>query len=92
MVGVVPPRMTQVEVYGTMAASFRVTQPIEAQSLSQSTHTMGNVGFQHGDGAAMEEPLESCQEHNRCDSYTLRSLRQQEFTKAYLHQQVQRVG
>jgi hypothetical protein len=31
----------------------------------------------------MEEPLESCQEHSCGDLCTPRSLRQQEFTKAY---------
>jgi hypothetical protein len=42
-----------------------------------------NVGSQHSDGAPMEEPLESCQEHSCGDLCTPRSLRQQEFTKAY---------
>jgi hypothetical protein len=33
------------EMYGTLAASFRATQLVEAPPLNQSTHTMGNVGF-----------------------------------------------
>jgi hypothetical protein len=41
------------------------------------------VGFKHGDGASMEEPMESCQEHIYSDSCIPRSLRQQDFTKAH---------
>jgi hypothetical protein len=58
---VVPAKMTHEEIYGTLAASSGATQPVEALSLTQSTHTMGNVDLQHGDGAPVQEPLESCQ-------------------------------
>jgi hypothetical protein len=44
---------------------------------------MKNVSFQHGNGAPVEEPLESCQERSCGDSCIPRSLRQQKFTKAY---------
>jgi hypothetical protein len=73
---VVPPRMTHMEIYGTLAASSGATQPIEAPSSTKSTHTMGNVGFQHGNGAPIEEPSESCQERSCGDSCNPRSLRQ----------------
>jgi hypothetical protein len=35
----VPTRMTQVEIYGTLAASSEATQLVEALSLTQSIHT-----------------------------------------------------
>jgi hypothetical protein len=58
--GVVLPRMTHVEIYGTLAASYGAIQPVDAQSSTQSTHTMGNVGLEHGNGAlVVQEPLES---------------------------------
>jgi hypothetical protein len=44
---------------------------------------MGIAGLQHGDGAPMQEPLESCQERNHDNSCNPRSLRQQEFIEAY---------
>jgi hypothetical protein len=79
----VPARMTHVEIYGTLAASSEAIRPVEALSSTQSTHIMGNVGLQHGNGALVQEPLESCQERSCGDSCNPRSLRQQEFTKAY---------
>jgi hypothetical protein len=47
---VVPARMTLVELYGTLAASSRATQPVETPCLTQSTHTNGIGGFQDGNG------------------------------------------
>jgi hypothetical protein len=81
--GNAPPRMTHMELYGTLAASSRATQPGEAPSSTQSTHTAANADLQRSDGAPVEEPLESSQERSRGDSCNPRSLRQQAFIEAY---------
>ena len=57
---VVPTRMSHVELYGTLAASFGATQLVETLSLTQSIHTNGIGGFQDGNGGPVQEPLESC--------------------------------
>jgi hypothetical protein len=61
--GNAPPRMTHMELYGTLAASSGATQPGEAPSSTQSTHTVANVDLEYSDGAPVEEPLESLQAH-----------------------------
>jgi hypothetical protein len=77
--GNAPPRMTHMELYGTLAPSSGATQP----SSTQSTHTMANVDLERNDGAPVEEPLESSQERSRGDSCNPRSLCQQAFTEVY---------
>jgi hypothetical protein len=81
--GNVPPRMTHMELYGSLAASSGATQPREAPSSTQSIHTAANADLEPSDGAPVEEPLESSQERSRGDSCNPRSLRQQAFTEAY---------
>jgi hypothetical protein len=73
--GNVPPRMTHMELYGTLVASFGATQPREAPSSTQSIHTTANADLERSDGAPVEEPLESSQERSRSDSCNPRSLR-----------------
>jgi hypothetical protein len=80
---VTPPRMIHIEIFGAMVSSSRAMQPIQAPCSSHSTHNRGNVGFEHGDGASMEEPMKSCQEHSHRDSCTPRSLHKQDITEAY---------
>jgi hypothetical protein len=72
--------MTHMELYGTLAASSGATQPGEAPSSTQSTHTAVNADLECSDGAPVEEPLESLQERSRGDSCNPRSLCQQAFT------------
>jgi hypothetical protein len=67
--------MTHMELYGTLVASSRATQPGEAPSSTQSTHTATNADLERNDGAPVEEPLESSQERSRGDSCNPRSLR-----------------
>jgi hypothetical protein len=76
---VVPRRMSHVEMYGTLAASVRATQPIQIPPSIHSRNTNGNGGFQDGKGGLVQEPLESCQERSRSDSCNPRSLHQQQF-------------
>jgi hypothetical protein len=57
--GNAPPRMTHMELYGTLAASSGATQPGEAPSSTQSTHTTANADLERSDDAPVEEPLES---------------------------------
>ena len=77
-------RMTHVEIYGILAASSKAIQPVDAPTSTQSTHTMRNVGLEHGNGALMvQEPLELCQERHCSDLCNSRSLHQQVFTEAY---------
>jgi hypothetical protein len=73
--GNAPPRMMHMELYGTLAASSGATQPGEAPSSTQSTHTAANADLERSDGAPVEEPLESSQEHSQGDSCNPRSLR-----------------
>jgi hypothetical protein len=79
------------ELYGTLAASSKTTQLVETLTSTQSRDTNGNGGFQDDEGGLVQEPLESCQERSHGDSCNPRSLRQQQFSKAY-HHEVQGVG
>ena len=74
---VVPRRMSHMEIYGTLAASSRATQPIQTPPSTQFGDTNGSGGFQDGEGGPMQEPLQSCQECSRGDSCNLRPLHQQ---------------
>jgi hypothetical protein len=80
---VVPGRMSYVEMYGTLAASSRATQLVQAQPLTHFGDTNRNGGSQDGEGGLVQEPLQSCEERSRGDSCNQRPLRQQQFSKAY---------
>jgi hypothetical protein len=80
---VVPGRMSHVEMYGTLVASSGATQPIQTPPSTHSGDTNGNGGFQDGEGGPVQEPLQSCQEHNRGDSCNPRPLCLQQFSEAY---------
>jgi hypothetical protein len=75
--------MSQVELYGNLAASSGATQPVQILPSTQLRDTNGNGGFQDGKSGLVQEPLESCQERSRGDLYNPRSLRQQQFFEAY---------
>jgi hypothetical protein len=68
-------RMTHMELYRTLAASSGATQPGEAPSSTQSTHTAANADLERSDDVPVEEPLESSQGRSRGDSCNPRSLR-----------------
>jgi hypothetical protein len=79
---VVPRRMSHVELYRTLAASFGATQPVQTPPSTHSGYTNENGGFQDGEGGPVQEPLESCQDRSRGDLCNPRSLRQQQFSEA----------
>ena len=53
-------RMSDMEMYGTLAASSKATQPIQTPCTTHSGDTNGSRGFQDGEGGPMQEPLQSC--------------------------------
>jgi hypothetical protein len=46
-----------VEIYGTLAASSRTTQPVQTPPSTYSGDTNGSGGFQDGEGGPVQEPL-----------------------------------
>jgi hypothetical protein len=79
---VVPGRMSHVEMYGTLAASSRATQPVQTPPSTHSGDMNRNGGFQDGEGGPVQELLESCKKRSRGDSCNPRPLCQQQFSEA----------
>jgi hypothetical protein len=57
--------MIDTKIFEAMASSSKATQLVQVPCSSQSTHNTVNVDSELGNGASMEEPMDSCQKHSR---------------------------